>query len=144
MRDEYGHTLSRGQRGDYDGVMRAQVAETVLHAIGRTPVVRLKRLPDPGSADVFVKLEDFYLTGSYKDCMALAMIEGAERRGHLRPGRRVVEYTGGSTGSSLAMICAVKGHPLMLLSSDASRRRSSTRCEPSARRSRCFRARVER
>ena len=119
MRDEYGHTLSRGQLGDYDGVMRAQVAESVLHAIGRTPVVRLKRLPDPGSADVFVKLEYFNPTGSYKDRMALAMIEGAERRGLLRPGMRVVEYTGGSTGSSLAMVCAVKGYAFVPLSSDA-------------------------
>jgi cysteine synthase A len=99
--------------------MRAQVAESVLHTIGRTPVVRLTRLPEPGSADVFVKLEYFNPTGSYKDRMALAMIEGAERRGILRPGMRVVEYTGGSTGSSLAMVCAVKGYAFLPLSSDA-------------------------
>jgi cysteine synthase A len=95
------------------------VADSVLNAIGHTPVVRLQRLPAPGSADVFVKLEYFSPTGSYKDRMALAMIEGAEARGALKPGMRVVEYTGGSTGSSLAMICAIKGYPFVPLSSDA-------------------------
>src|SRR4029077_2150823 len=79
----------------------------------------LKRIVPPGSADVFVKLEYFNPTGSYKDRMALAMIEGAERRGALLPGMRVVEYTGGSTGSSLAMVCAVKGYRFAPLSSDA-------------------------
>ena len=73
----------------------------------------------PGAADVFVKLEYFSPTGSYKDRMALAMIEGAETRGVLRPGMRVVEYTGGSTGSSLAMVCAMKGYAFEPLSSDA-------------------------
>ena len=87
--------------------------------IGHTPVVQLKRLAPPGGADVFVKLEYFNPTGSYKDRMALAMIEGAEVRGALRPGMRVIEYTGGSTGSSLAMVCAVKGYRFAPLSSDA-------------------------
>jgi len=95
------------------------VVDSVLHAIGRTPLVRLHRLVAPGSADVVVKLEYFNPTGSYKDRMALAMIEGAERRGALRPGMRVVEYTGGSTGSSLAMVCAMKGYEFHPLSSDA-------------------------
>lgn len=81
--------------------------------------MRLRRLAPGGSADVFVKLEYFNPTGSYKDRMALAMIEGAERRGALRPGMRVVEYTGGSTGSSLAMVCAMKGYDFHPLSSDA-------------------------
>ena len=94
-------------------------ADSVLNTIGRTPVVRLKRLAPPGGADVFVKLEYFNPTGSYKDRMALAMIEGAEARGALRPGMRVIEYTGGSTGSSLAMVCAVKGYAFEPLSSDA-------------------------
>ena len=92
---------------------------SVLHAIGRTPVVHLQRLAPPDCADVFVKLEYFNPTGSYKDRMALALIEGAERRGALRPGMRVVEYTGGSTGSSLAMVCAMKGYAFHPLSSDA-------------------------
>jgi cysteine synthase A len=95
------------------------VADSVLKTIGRTPVVQLKRLAPRGGADVFVKLEYFNPTGSYKDRMALAMIEGAEARGALKPGMRVVEYTGGSTGSSLAMVCAVKGYAFVALSSDA-------------------------
>jgi len=95
------------------------IVDSVLKTIGRTPVVRLQRLAAPGSADVFVKLEYFNPTGSYKDRMALAMIEGGERRGALRPGMRVVEYTGGSTGSSLAMVCAMKGYAFHPLSSDA-------------------------
>jgi cysteine synthase A len=95
------------------------VTDSVLKTIGRTPVVQLKRLAPKGGADVFVKLEYFNPTGSYKDRMALAMIEGAEARGTLRPGMRVVEYTGGSTGSSLAMVCAVKGYAFTPLSSDA-------------------------
>src|SRR5688500_16896300 len=92
---------------------------SVLKTIGNTPVVRLQRLVQPDSADVVVKLEYFNPTGSYKDRMAIAMIEGAERRGVLRPGMRVVEYTGGSTGSSLAMVCAMKGYHFHPLSSDA-------------------------
>jgi cysteine synthase A len=95
------------------------VTNSVLHTIGHTPVVRLQRLVLPDMADVLVKLEYFNPTGSYKDRMALAMIEGAERRGTLKPGMRVVEYTGGSTGSSLAMVCAMKGYAFHPLSSDA-------------------------
>src|SRR5688500_9850384 len=93
--------------------------DSVLRSIGSTPVVRLQRLVAPGSAEVVVKLESFNPTASYKDRMALAMIEGAEKRGTLRPGMRVVEYTGGSTGSSLAMVCAMKGYDFHPLSSDA-------------------------
>jgi cysteine synthase A len=92
---------------------------SVLDAIGRTPVLRLRRIVPPKSAEVVVKLEYFNPTGSYKDRMALAMIEGAEKRGTLRKGMRVVEYTGGSTGSSLAMVCAIKGYEFHPLSSDA-------------------------
>jgi cysteine synthase A len=95
------------------------IAESVLHAIGRTPLVRLQRLVAPDSADVLVKLEYYNPTASYKDRMALAMIEGAEASGALRPGMRVVEFTGGSTGSSLALICAVKGYRFSVVSSDA-------------------------
>ena len=92
---------------------------SVLQAIGHTPVVRLDRVVPPECADVVVKFEAFNPTGSYKDRMALAMIEGAERRGDLSPGMTVVEYTGGSTGSSLAFVCAVKGYPLRIVTSDA-------------------------
>jgi cysteine synthase len=95
------------------------VVESVLATIGRTPVVRLGRVVPAGAADVFVKLEYFSPTGSYKDRMALAMIEGAEKRGTLKPGMHVIEFTGGSTGSSLAMVCAIKGYPFAPLSSDA-------------------------
>jgi cysteine synthase A len=95
------------------------LADSVLKTIGGTPVVRLQRLTSRDCADVVIKLEYFNPTGSYKDRMALAMIEGAERRGSLRPGMRVVEYTGGSTGSSLAMVCALKGYEFHPLSSDA-------------------------
>ncbi len=90
-----------------------------LSAIGNTPVVRLARMADDGCAEVWVKMEAANPTGSYKDRMALAMIEAAETDGRLRPGQLVVEYTGGSTGSSLAFVCAVKGYPLRIVSSDA-------------------------
>jgi len=95
------------------------VADSVLRAIGNTAVVRLGKVVPAGSADVIVKLESLNPTGSYKDRMALAMIEGAEARGALRPGMRVVEFTGGSTGSSLGMVCAAKGYRFVVLSSDA-------------------------
>jgi cysteine synthase A len=90
-----------------------------IDAIGNTPVVRLERLAGPGDAEVWVKLEAANPTGSYKDRMALSMIEAAERDGRLSPGQAVVEYTGGSTGSSLAFVCAQKGYPLHIVSSDA-------------------------
>jgi cysteine synthase A len=90
-----------------------------IAAIGSTPVVRLAQLADAGSAEVWVKMEAANPTGSYKDRMALAMIEAAEADCRLRPGQLVVEYTGGSTGSSLAFVCAVKGYPLRIVSSDA-------------------------
>ena len=96
-----------------------RITDSVLQAIGNTPSVRLQKLVSQDMADVVVKLEYYNPTGSYKDRMALAMIEGAERRGQLRPGMRVVEYTGGSTGSSLALVCAVKGYRFTPVSSDA-------------------------
>ena len=91
----------------------------LLGAIGGTPVVRLERLAGARRGEVWLKLESSNPTGSYKDRMALAMIEGAERSGRLAPGQTVVEYTGGSTGSSLAFVCAVKGYPLRIVTSDA-------------------------
>ena len=95
------------------------ISESTISVIGNTPVVQLKHIVPAGSADVIVKLEYFNPTGSYKDRMALAMIEEAEKRGELRPGMTVVEWTGGSTGSSLAFVCAVKGYPFKVISSDA-------------------------
>jgi cysteine synthase A len=91
----------------------------LLGAIGATPVVRLERLAGAEHAEVWLKLESSNPTGSYKDRMALAMVEGAERSGRLRPGQTVVEYTGGSTGSSLAFVCTLKGYPLRIVTSDA-------------------------
>jgi cysteine synthase A len=82
-------------------------------------MVRLGKVVPRGAAEVYVKLEYFNPTGSYKDRMAKAMVEGAEKRGELRPKGTIVEYTGGSTGSSLALICSVKGYRLKLVSSDA-------------------------
>ena len=89
-----------------------------LSGIGNTPVVQLSTFPGPEAAEVWVKLEAANPTGSYKDRMALAMIEGAEKRGELQPGQTVVEYTGGSTGSSLAFVCSIKGYPLRIISSN--------------------------
>ena len=94
------------------------IRDSVLQAIGNTPVVRLRKVVTPAMADVLVQLEYYNPTGSYKDRMALAKIEGAEARGELRPGMRVVEWTGGSTGSSLAMVCAIKGYRFTPISSD--------------------------
>jgi cysteine synthase A len=98
---------------------RSDSRPAALAAIGNTPIVQLERLVEPGDAEVWVKLEAANPTGSYKDRMAVAMIEGAERSGRLSPGQTVVEYTGGSTGSSLAFVCAVKGYPLRIVTSDA-------------------------
>ena len=90
-----------------------------MPAIGNTPLIKLERLSEPGCAEIYVKYEGANPTGSMKDRMALSMIEGAEKRGDLRPGGTVVEYTGGSTGSSLAMVCATKGYKAHFVSSDA-------------------------
>jgi cysteine synthase A len=90
-----------------------------MPAIGNTPLIKLERLSEPGCAEIFVKYEGGNPTGSMKDRMALAMIEGAEKRGLLKPGGKIVEYTGGSTGSSLAMVCATKGYRAYFVSSDA-------------------------
>ena len=95
-----------------------QVRDSVLQAIGNTPVVRLQKLVSQSMGEVLVKLEYYNPTGSYKDRMALAMIEGAESRGELKPGMRVIEWTGGSTGSSLAMVCAIKGYRFTPISSN--------------------------
>lgn len=101
------------------GVDQMAILPSVLEAIGNTPVIQLRSIVPDGCARVLVKLESMSPTGSYKDRMALAKIEGAERRGDLRPGDTVVEFTGGSTGSSLAFVCAVKGYRFRVVSSDA-------------------------
>src|SRR5258705_4419569 len=87
--------------------------------IGNTPLIKLERLAEPGCAGIYVKYEGANPTGSMKDRMALSMIEGAEKRGQLKQGGKVIDYTGGSTGSSLAMVCATKGYKAHFVSSDA-------------------------
>jgi cysteine synthase len=96
-----------------------KVSESVLDTIGNTPLVELRTVVPPGCARVLVKVEGVNPTGSMKDRIAQAMIARAEADGRLRPGYTVVEYTGGSTGASLALICAVKGYPLKLVTSKA-------------------------
>jgi cysteine synthase A len=91
----------------------------VLRAIGNTSMVRLRKVVPPDCADILVKLEWENPTGSLKDRMAEAVISRAEEDGRLEPGGTVVEYTGGSTGTSLALVCAVKGYRIRIVSSDA-------------------------
>jgi cysteine synthase A len=86
------------------------IADGVLTAIGKTPLVRLGTLVPDNGAELWVKLEYLNPTGSMKDRMALSMIEGAERDGRIEPGATVVEYTGGSTGPALALVCRAKGY----------------------------------
>jgi len=93
---------------------RAVIADSVLDLIGQTPLVRLRRLPRPGSASILAKLESRNPGGSVKDRIALSMIEDAERRGVLRPGATLVEPTSGNTGIGLALVAAVKGYRLIL------------------------------
>ena len=87
---------------------------SILETVGRTPVVRINRLGPPG-VELYVKLEAFNPMGSVKDRMALAVIEAAERSGDLRPGQTVVEATSGNTGIGLAMVCAARGYPLVIV-----------------------------
>src|SRR5262245_53514017 len=96
-----------------------KIATNVLEAIGNTPLVQLRKVVPPGCARVLVKLEGANPTGNMKDRMAKAAIEAAEANGRLQPGGTVVEYTGGSTGASLALVCAAKGYDLQIVTSDA-------------------------
>lgn len=82
---------------------------SALDAIGGTPAVFLDRLTPPGGGRVVAKLEYFGPTGSHKDRVALALVEAAERRGDIEPGMTLVDYTGGSTGAALAVVCALQG-----------------------------------
>jgi cysteine synthase A len=93
--------------------------ETILDAVGGTPIVRLARVVPAGAAWVFAKLESFNPGGSVKDRIAVSMIEAAEREGRLAPGARVVEPTSGNTGIGLALACAVKGYRLTLVMPDS-------------------------
>jgi len=91
----------------------------ILHAIGNTHMVRLRRVVPAGSAQIFMKLEGENPTGSMKDRMAVNVIERAEADGRLKRGDTVIEYTGGSTGTSLALVCAAKGYRIKIVTSDA-------------------------
>ncbi|MES2331019.1 MAG: cysteine synthase family protein [Bacteroidota bacterium] len=99
--------------------MSSTYSANILQTIGNTPLVKLSKIVPAGYADIYVKLEYYNPTGSYKDRMALAIIEEAEKRGDIKPGTLIAEYTGGSTGTSLAFVCAVKGHRLKAITSDA-------------------------
>ena len=91
----------------------------ILHCIGDTSLLALRHVVPGNGARILIKLEGENPTGSMKDRMALAMIEAAEKDGRLKPGGFVVEYTGGSTGVSLSLVCAAKGYPLQIVTSDA-------------------------
>lgn len=91
----------------------------ILHAIGNTSIVQLRKVVPAGCADILVKLEWENPTGSMKDRMANAVISSAEKDGRLKPGDTVVEYTGGSTGTSLAWVCAAKRYRIHIVSSEA-------------------------
>jgi cysteine synthase A len=91
----------------------------ILHCIGNTSLLPLRHIVPKNGSRIMLKLESENPTGSMKDRMALAMIEAAEADGRLKPGGCVVEYTGGSTGVSLSLVCTVKGYPLHIVSSDA-------------------------
>lgn len=92
---------------------------SILCRVGSTSLLELRSIVPPGCARILLKLESENPTGSMKDRMALAMIQAAERDGRLKPGGSVVEYTGGSTGVSLSLICAARHYPLHIVTSDA-------------------------
>jgi cysteine synthase A len=96
-----------------------KMSQDILGCIGNTSLLPLRKILPKNGARILLKLESENPTGSMKDRMALAMIETAEADGRLKPGGSVVEYTGGSTGVSLALVCAVKGYGLHIVSSDA-------------------------
>ena len=92
--------------------------KNIIEIIGNTPIVKLQKIVEKGCGEIYVKLEAYNPTGSKKDRMALAMIEGAERRGLLKRGMTVVEYSGGSTGAGLAFVCTLKGYRFKLITAD--------------------------
>lgn len=96
-----------------------ELLHDILHCIGDTSLVALRNIVPKNGSRILLKLESENPTGSIKDRMALAMIEAAEADGRLAPDGFVVEYTGGSTGVSLSLVCAVKGYPLHIVTSDA-------------------------
>src|ERR1700729_1874449 len=110
VNNEVGDTLVAGAATEDLGRNRF---DSILDTIGRTPVVRIKKLA-PAQVRLYVKIEAFNPMGSVKDRLALGVIEDAERTGRLRPGQTVIEATSGNTGIGLAMVCAEKGYPLIV------------------------------
>ena len=98
---------------------KKELPRNILHCIGNTSLLALRKVVPENGSRILLKLENENPTGSMKDRMALAMIEAAEADGRLRADGSVVEYTGGSTGVSLSLVCAVKGYPLHIVTSDA-------------------------
>jgi cysteine synthase A len=94
--------------------MHGPIYDNICQVIGKTPVVRLSRIPRDGWAEMLVKLESFNPGGSVKDRIGLSMIEAAEREGKLKPGGTIVEPTSGNTGIGLAMVAAAKGYKVIL------------------------------
>src|SRR4249920_1809906 len=97
---------------------RGRLYESVVDTIGNTPCIRLNRIA-PKQVRLYVKAEFFNPAASVKDRLAISIIEGAERRGELKPGQTVVEATSGNTGIGLAMVCAAKGYPLVVTMADS-------------------------
>src|SRR6201994_4750346 len=92
--------------------------QSILETVGNTPVVRINRLA-PKQVDLYVKVEAFNPLGSVKDRLALGVIEAAEQSGELKPGQTIIEATSGNTGIGLAMVCAAKGYPLVVVMAES-------------------------
>src|SRR6266700_8341550 len=98
--------------------MHDHIYDSICEVIGRTPIIRLHRIPQDHWAEMLVKLEFFNPGGSVKDRIGLSMIEAAERDGKLKPGGTIVEATAGNTGLGLALVAARKGYRLVLVIPD--------------------------
>ena len=96
----------------------SRLHNSILSTVGNTPVVRLSPL-EPRGVELYAKIEAFNPLGSVKDRLALGVIEAAERDGRLKPGQTVIEATSGNTGIGLAMVCAAKGYPLVLVMAES-------------------------
>jgi cysteine synthase A len=97
---------------------RGRLYDSIVDTVGNTPCIRLNRIA-PKQVRMYVKAEFFNPASSVKDRLAISIIEGAERRGDLKPGQTVVEATSGNTGIGLAMVCAAKGYPLVVTMADS-------------------------
>src|SRR6266568_9068258 len=98
--------------------MHEKIYDSICDVIGRTPIIRLKRIPENNWAEMLVKLESLNPGGSVKDRIGLSMIEAAERDGQLRPGGTIIEATAGNTGLGLALVAAAKGYRIILVIPD--------------------------